>query len=69
MVGDVWIPRIAVSFLGLVALASSVSIAALAINKDEIPPALAGVGTAAVSVLGVVVTGALSSRPPQALHP
>ncbi len=53
-IGDVWIPRLVVAFLGLVAMASGIGATVLAVNKEEIPPFLAGLGTAAVSTLGML---------------
>ena len=54
--GDVFVFRACVVSLGVVAITAAVIAGVLSYNKDEIPPFIAGLGTAAVAVLGTLAT-------------
>lgn len=60
--GDVWLARVAIILLGLVALAVAVGGTILAVDGREIPPFLAGIGTSAATTIGMVVL--VLARPP-----
>lgn len=54
---DVWLPRIALSGLCLVALAGTCAISYMGIQKEEIPPAVATITGSAVTALVLVAQG------------
>ena len=51
---DVWVYRSIALFLGLISLAVAVGITILGVNHDEVPPALAALGSSALTALGLM---------------
>lgn len=56
MGNDIWIPRLVVVLLGMVSLAAVVAGTILAADKVELPPFISGLGTSAITTLGIVAT-------------
>jgi hypothetical protein len=54
--GDIWIPRLVVSFLGLATLAVITISGIISYEGREIPPGILGLGTTGIVILGSVVT-------------
>ena len=63
--GDIWIGRLVVIFLGVVAISATIASCVLADAGREVPNIISSLGTASIIALGSVLSVLKGSSPPQ----